>query len=147
MADRLDDVVKKSVKEVVAERYSGSLNGRSSSQRRHFRKDTNPSGIVGRASHRSGGGIGKSVGVPTRGRIWFHSLSLPTSVVAMAFSIAGAKMLQKMWEGPLASPWDVLGLRTTYSVWKVPQKYGPHGELLFLPRQEGAFRSHKGSRF
>ena len=32
--------------------------------------------------------------------IWFHSLLLPAFVVAMAFSIAGVRILQKMWEGP-----------------------------------------------
>ena len=30
---------------------------------------------------------------------WFHSLLLPTVVVAMTCSIVGAKILQKMWEG------------------------------------------------
>ena len=53
--------------------------------------------------------------------------------------MVGAKILQKMWEGPCwegvwpsLDPWDVVGLRTTASVWKVPGKYGPHGELFFF---------------
>ena len=38
------------------------------------------------------------------------------------------------WEGvwPFLDPWDVVGLRTTSSVWNVPGKYGPHGELFFF---------------
>ena len=55
---------------------------------------------------------------PIKVGIWFHSLSLPTSVVAMAFSIAGAKSFLKMWEGPCwEGVWPsldhVVGLRTT----------------------------------
>ena len=52
----------------------------------------------------------------------------------MATNMVGAKILQKVWEGPCwegvwpsLDPWDVVGLRTTASVWKVPGKYGPHG--------------------
>ena len=50
-------------------------------------------------------------------------------VVEIAFSIVGAKILQKdvgrpYWEGvwPFLDPWDVVGLRTTSSVWNVPGK-------------------------
>ena len=71
--------------------------------------------------------------------IWFHSLSLPIVVVAMAFSIAGAKMLQKMWEGLRwegvwldLDPWDVVRLRTSSCFWNIPRKYEPHGELFFF---------------
>ena len=32
--------------------------------------------------------------------IWFHFLSVPAFVVAVAFSIDGVKILQKMWEAP-----------------------------------------------
>ena len=28
--------------------------------------------------------------------------------------------------------WDVVGLHTTASVWNVPKKYGPYGELCFF---------------
>ena len=70
----------------------------------------------------------------------FTVLSLPAFVVAMAFSIAGAKIFQKMWEGlrwegiwPYLDPWDVVRLRTSSSVWSVPGKYGPRGELFFFP--------------
>ena len=54
-------------------------------------------------------------------------------------NLVGAKTLQKMWEGPhwegvwpFLDPWDVVGLHRTASVWKVPGKYGPHGELFLL---------------
>ena len=39
------------------------------------------------------------------------------------------------WEGvvwPFLDPWDVVGLRTTASVWNAPGKCGPHGELFFF---------------
>ena len=77
--------------------------------------------------------------LPANVGIWFHRLSLSSFVFAMAFSIAGAKFLRKMWEGPyweevwpFLDPWDVVGLRTTFSVWNVLGKYGPHGELFFF---------------
>ena len=63
------------------------------------------------------------------------------SGLAMAFSIAGVKILQKMWEGPYwegvwpcLDPWDVERLRT--SSWNVPRKYLPHGELFFFIKTE-----------
>ena len=37
---------------------------------------------------------------------------------------------------PFPNPWDVVGLRTTASVWNVPKKYGPHGVLFFLVKKE-----------
>ena len=43
------------------------------------------------------------------------------------------------WEGvwPSLDPWDVVGLRTTASVWNVPKKCGPYGELfMFLTTKE-----------
>ena len=59
-------------------------------------------------------------------------------VFAMGFSVAGSKNVQKMWEGRywegvwlFPDPWDVVGLRTTSSVWNVPGKDGPHGDLFF----------------
>ena len=44
------------------------------------------------------------------------------------------------WEGvwPYLHPWDSVHLRTASVYWNVPGKYGPLGELLFLPYQEGA---------
>ena len=33
---------------------------------------------------------------------------------------------------PFLDPWDVVGLRTTASVWNVPVEYVPHGELFFF---------------
>ena len=57
----------------------------------------------------------------------------------MAPSAVGAKSLQKVWEGlgwegmwPLLDLWDVVGYRTTASIWNVPKKYGPYGELFFF---------------
>ena len=57
----------------------------------------------------------------------------------MGCSIAGAKILQKMWEGPYwegvwlcLDPWDVVRLRTSSSSWNVLGKYGPHSELFFF---------------
>ena len=81
---------------------------------------------------------------PTGVGIWFHSVLLPAFVVAMACSIAGAEILQKMWEGPhregvwlWLDTWDVVRLRTSSSYRNDPVKYGPHSELLlFLIRKE-----------
>ena len=77
--------------------------------------------------------------IPIKVGIWFHSLSLPAFVVAMAFSIAGTKIVQKMWEGPCSKgvwpcvdPWDVVRLRTSSSSWNVPEKSGPHSKLFFF---------------
>ena len=57
----------------------------------------------------------------------------------MAVSAACAKSLQKVWGGsswegvwPFLDPWDVVGLRTTASVWNVPKEYGPYSELFFF---------------
>ena len=61
----------------------------------------------------------------------------------MAVSAVCGRSLQKVWEGlcgkglwPFVDPWDVVGLRTTASIWNVPKKYGPHGELFFLLQKE-----------
>ena len=47
--------------------------------------------------------------------------------------------VQKVWEGScwegmwlVLDPLDVVGLRTTGSIWNVPKKCGPHGQLLFF---------------
>ena len=57
----------------------------------------------------------------------------------MAAKVVGAIILQKAWEGPcwegvwpFLDPTDVVGLRTTASVWNVPGEYVPHGELFFF---------------
>ena len=115
---------------------------RSTSQRRYFSQDKNPSGTVRRTSQKPCGGTGESTDnlwrILTRVGIMFHRLSLPAIVVAMAFSIAGAKILQQMWEGHhwegvwlYLDPWDVVRWRTSPSFRNVPRKYGSHGELLF----------------
>ena len=61
-------------------------------------------------------------------------LGLALGFTAVAFSIAGAKILQKMWEGvrPCLDPWDVVRLRASSSYWNDPGKYGPHSELFFF---------------
>ena len=103
----------------------------------------NPSGIVGRTSQRPVARTGESTGMFGECLLGlafgFTVLSLPTFAVAMACGTVGANILQKMWEGlhwegvwPHPDPWDVVGLRTTSSVWNVPGKYGPHGELFFF---------------
>ena len=85
---------------------------------------------------------------------WFHSLSLPAFFVAMAFGIAGAKILQKMWEGPYwegvwphLDPWDVVRLRTSSRVWNIPEKYESHGELFFFLIQKEPFGLTKAAQF
>ena len=68
----------------------------------------------------------------------------------MACSIAGAKILQKMWEGPYywegvwpcLDPWDVVRLRTSSSCWNVQGKYGAARRAFLLPYQGGAGGSH-----
>ena len=72
----------------------------------------------------------------------------------MAAKVVGAKILQKMrdgpcWEGvwPYLDPWDVLKLRTTASVWNVPGKYGPHGELFFFLKKKEPFVLTKAVEF
>ena len=116
---------------------------RSSSQRRDISGRTKtPSGIVRRTSQRSGV-IDEGAGM------------LGDSLLGLAFGFsgyrcqrwssqwlsgpAGSKILQTMWEGPFSvgvwnslDPWDVVGLRPTASVWNIPRKYGPFGELLFF---------------
>ena len=70
-------------------------------------------------------------------------------VFAMAGSIVGAKILQKMWgepywEGvlPCLDPWDVVRLRTSSSC---PGEHGPHSELFFFLIRKEAGGSHEGS--
>ena len=89
-------------------------------------------------------------GEPFLGLALGFTVSVPVFVVAMACSIAGARILPKMWDGPFwegvwpsLDPWDMVRLRTSSSFWNDPGKYGPHGERL--PYQEGAGGSHAGS--
>ena len=52
--------------------------------------------------------------------IWFHNESLPVFVVAMACSFAGARILQKMWEGPYCTSCSSESdLPTQTNAWKV----------------------------
>ena len=63
-----------------------------------------PSGIVGRTSQRPVAAMAQGVGMLGKSvpglAFGFHSVSLPAFVVAMAFCIVGAKILQNVWERP-----------------------------------------------
>ena len=83
----------------------------------------NSPGFVGSTPQRPIYSFGKSVGMLGKSVLglafWFHSVSLPAFVVAMACSIAGAKISQKMWEGaywegvwPCLDPQDVVRSRS-----------------------------------
>ena len=137
--DRGEDIFDPARKEDFFGRRQNGWNGGKSVSKtrwRHWRKHWNVSRIF------------ISVGIQ------FHNSSLPTFVVAMSFSIVGAKLLQNRSVGRA-----LLGRRLAYSgpmercgfcaqqpsVWNVPVKYGPHGELFFFFHREGAFCSHKGS--
>ena len=114
------------------------------------RQNQSPSGTMGRTPSRSGGGTGEGVGLLgscilmlTFGFTDRRRRGLSFSV---AVSVAGAEILQKMWEGPcwegvwpFLDPWDVVGLRTAASVWNVPGMYGPHGELFFFVIKKDPF--------
>ena len=72
----------------------------------------------------------------------------------MAANVVGAKILQKMWEGPyreevwpFLDPWYVVGLRTTASVWNILVTYGPHGEHFFFLIDQEPFVSTKAVEF
>ena len=48
-------------------------------------------------------------------------------------------MVPKMWDkpgwegvSPYLDPWDSVRLCTASTLWIVPKKYGPHGELFFF---------------
>ena len=76
-----------------------------------------------------------------RGQLW---------VVAMAVSTAGAKFLQKMWEGPFwegvwpcLDPMDGVCLRP--ASWERPEEVRAARRALFLPHEEEAFLPYKGS--
>ena len=47
-----------------------------------------------------------------------------------AGSLGKGLAVKLIW--PFLDPWDVVGLRTTARIWKIPEKYGPCGELFFL---------------
>ena len=80
--------------------------------------------------------------------IWFHSLSLPAFVVAIACSIVGAKICKRCGKGPIGK---ASGLTWTHVMLCVCAQHPASGEIrvarraLFLPHQEGASCSHKGS--
>ena len=91
--------------------------------------------------------------IRTRVGIWFRSLSLLASVLAMACSIVDAKIKQKRWDGPL------LGIRSgfdwTYGMLWVCAHHpafgvywestGRNGELFFFLIKKEPFAPHKGS--
>ena len=80
---------------------------------------------------------------------------MPAFVVAVACSIVGAKILKNnCGKGPTGKApgltwthWDVVGLRTTSSVWNVPGKYGPHGELFFFLIKKEPFAVTRAAEF
>ena len=80
-------------------------------------------GSVGRTSQIPDGGFGakrwNAGKIRIRVGIWFHSLSLTAFVVAMDFSIVGARHFAKNVEflycegvWPCLDPWDVVRLHT-----------------------------------
>ena len=78
-------------------------------------------------------------------------LSLSAFVVAMATRIVGAIFLQKMWNGPVGKAsglfwtcgmlWVCAQRQASGMFWRIMAAW----RTLFLPHQEGALRSHKGS--
>ena len=61
----------------------------------------------------------------------------------MLRSEVGTGFLQVLWEKPIwegvwpyLDPWDSVCLRTASMEWDVPGKYGPHGELFFVPASD-----------
>ena len=54
-------------------------------------------------------------------------------------------LLRGVW--PFLDPWDVVGLRTTASVWNVPGEYVPHGELFFFHIKKEPFVLTKAVEF
>ena len=67
-------------------------------------------------------------------------------------SIASARILQKMWEGPhwegvwpCLDPRDVVRLRTSSSYWNDPEEIWATQGAFLPPHQDGAGGSHEGS--
>ena len=90
----------------------------------------------------------------SRVRIGFHSLLVPAFVVAVACSMVGATISQKIFEGPFwegvgpfMDPRDVVGLRTLSSVCIVLGKHGPHGELFFFVIKKEPFAFTRAVEF
>ena len=107
-----------------------------------FWKKKDTIGAVGRAPQRPNSCLGQSVEVLGESLLGlaFGSKLLFATRVAMACSVVGAKLFQNMWVGAYwegvwlcLDPWDSVRLRTASTFRDVPGKYGPHGELFFLP--------------
>ena len=69
----------------------------------------------------------------------------PSALWRERSTMAGVGFVRSLWEKPIwesvwpyLDPMDSVCLRTASTVWNVPGKYGPHGELFFLPDSEGA---------
>ena len=110
----------------------------------------NPPGIVGRTSQRPSGPEIRDI--VTRVGIWFHSLSLPAFVVAMASSIAGVKICAKdVGRARLGRRLALLGpmgcgaLAHIIQLLERPGEVGAAWRGHFLPHQEGALCSYRGS--
>ena len=97
---------------------------------------------MGRTSERPNHSVGQSFevrGESSSGLTSCSELQRKVTRVAMACGCVGSGVLQKMWERPFREgvwsflgPWDSVLLRTASTHWKVPGKYGPHGELCFF---------------
>ena len=93
-------------------------------------------GVVGRAPQRPNRSLGQSVellGEPLL-RLVIGSKRLVESRCCV-----GTEILQEVWEKPIwegawpcLDSWDGVRLRTAFTYWNVPGKYGPHGELFFF---------------
>ena len=65
------------------------------------------------------------------GKVWVHKV--------LCLSLCPSGWRRPCWEGmwPSLDPWDVVGLRTTATVWNVAKNCGPCGELfIFLTEKE-----------
>ena len=76
-------------------------------------------------------------------RVFVSHRSLFESLSSCMAGAVCAKTVQRVWEGPagkrelpLLDAWDVVGLRTTASVWNVAKKYGPFAALFFFLKKE-----------
>ena len=101
-------------------------------------KKSNATGTVGRAPQRPDCGTGYSVDVHGEfvpGLIFGPRLCGGTGLQWLAQASSKVCGIRPIWEGvwPYLDPWVSVCLRTASVEWIVPRKYGPHGELFFLP--------------
>ena len=91
---------------------------------------------------------------PTRVGIWFHSLSLPACVVAVASSLVGARIFSKDVARAhlgrrlaFCGPTGCCGF--AHNVWRLERKrkYGPDGERCFFLIKRESFALAKAVEF